>query len=74
VQGEGMPIKRSERKGDLYLIAKVDFPRDGWLEDDAAYDALQGLLPAPEPAIVAEEVDEVEFEADVDIEQVIATA
>ena len=70
VPGEGMPMKRGETKGDLYLIVKVEFPADGWLGDDAAYEALQKLLPPPEPPIVTEEVDEVEYEADADIEEV----
>lgn len=72
MSGEGMPVKRSELRGDLYLIVKVEFPKDGWLGDDAAYDVLRDLLPAPEPPIVADEVDEVEFEADVEIDQVRA--
>ncbi|KAH8894884.1 DnaJ-domain-containing protein [Thozetella sp. PMI_491] len=68
VPGEGMPMKRGEAKGDLYLIAKIDFPEGGWLEDDKSYDALQKLLPGPEPPIEAEEIDEVEYEEDADIE------
>ena len=70
VPGEGMPLKRGDTKGDLYLIAKIDFPEDGWLADESSYDALQKLLPGPEPPIETEDVDEVEFEEDVDIEQV----
>ncbi len=61
VPGEGMP-RSAGNQGDLYLIAKVEFPEDGWLEDDKSYEALQKLLPGPEPPIVAEEIDEVEFE------------
>ncbi len=63
-------MKRGESKGDLYLITKIEFPKDGWLKDDGDYEALQKLLPGPPPPIPAEEVDEVEYEADVDIEQV----
>lgn len=70
VPGEGMPMKRGDTKGDLYLIVKIEFPEDGWLKDDASYDALQKLLPGPAPPIVAEEVDEVQYESDAEIEQV----
>jgi DnaJ family protein A protein 2 len=70
VPGEGMPTKRGEIKGDLYLIAKVDFPEDGWLKDDKEYEALQKLLPPPAAPIIADEVDEVTYEEDVDIEEV----
>lgn len=69
VPGEGMPLKRGEMKGDLYLIAKIEFPEDGWMSDDKSYEALQKLLPPPAPAIVAEEIDEVDYEEDVDIEE-----
>jgi len=70
VPGEGMPVKRAETKGDLYLIVKIEFPEDGWLSDDASYEALQKLLPGPEPPIVAEEVDDIEYEENADIEEV----
>ncbi|KAK3322226.1 hypothetical protein B0H66DRAFT_553759 [Apodospora peruviana] len=68
VPSEGMPIKRSEMTGDLYLVVKIDFPEDGWLKDDASYEALQKLLPPPAPPIVTDEVDEVTYESDADIE------
>lgn len=73
VEGEGMPLKRGEAKGDLYLMVKVQFPENGWLSDDASYEALQKLLPGPGPAIEAEEIDEVEFEEDADIDEVSTT-
>lgn len=70
VAGEGMPLKRGEANGDLYLVVKVEFPEDGWLSDDKSYEALQKLLPPPEPPIEVEEIDEVQYEEDVDIEEV----
>jgi DnaJ homolog subfamily A member 2 len=70
VEGEGMPLKRGETKGDLYLVVDIEFPEDGWLKDDAAYDALNKMLPPPAAPIEAEEVDEVEYEDDVDISRV----
>lgn len=70
VAGEGMPLERGESKGDLYLIAKIEFPENGWLSDDKSYEALQKLLPPPAAPIVTEETDEVDYEEDVDIEEV----
>ncbi|KAK0630567.1 putative DnaJ protein like protein xdj1 [Bombardia bombarda] len=69
VPGEGMPMKKGDMNGDLYLVVKIEFPEDDWLKDDSAYDALTKLLPAPEPPIVADEVDDVVYEDDADIEQ-----
>jgi DnaJ homolog subfamily A member 2 len=70
IPGEGMPVKRGETKGDLYLIVKVEFPEDGWLKDDKEYESLQKLLPPPPPPIEAEEIDEVEYEDDADLDEV----
>jgi DnaJ homolog subfamily A member 2 len=72
VPGEGMPIKKSEAKGDLYLVVDVAFPDDGWLkgDDDATAAKLQGLLPKPRDPILAETVDEVEYEAGANLEEV----
>lgn len=70
VPGEGMPKKRGEDKGDLYLVSKIEFPENGWLQDGKDYDALQKLLPPPKAPITAEEVDEVEYEENADIEEV----
>lgn len=67
VAGEGMPKKRSEVKGDLYLMVKIQFPDDGFFKNDDALKKLKEILPKPGPPIKAAEVDEVEFEADADI-------
>lgn len=48
IQGEGMPIKRSDRKGDLYLSLKINFPENGWLKDQAAVDRVKAVLPQPQ--------------------------
>lgn len=67
VRGEGMPFKRSDAKGDLYLVVEIRFPEDGFFTDAASLEALQKLLPGPAAAIEAEETDEVPFEvADID--------
>ncbi|KAL6850674.1 DnaJ-like protein xdj1 [Amphichorda felina] len=68
VEGEGMPKKRGEAKGDLYLLVDIEFPEDGWLKDDAAYESLKKMLPPPPAPIQADEVDEVDYEDDADIE------
>ncbi|CAG8973459.1 hypothetical protein HYALB_00006485 [Hymenoscyphus albidus] len=68
IEGEGMPLKRSDSKGDLYLVVKVEFPENGWTEDPAAFASLQKVLPPPEPKIEATEVDECEYDSDADIE------
>lgn len=69
IPGEGMPLKKSEAKGDLYLVVEIGFPEDGYfLEKPEALEQLQKLLPGPEPPIEdVEEADEVHFElADID--------
>ncbi|KAK1768557.1 hypothetical protein QBC33DRAFT_535350 [Phialemonium atrogriseum] len=69
VPGEGMPVKRGDEKGDLFLVTKIEFPENGWLKDDKEYETLQKLLPPPNAPIATDDVDEVEYEADADIEQ-----
>jgi DnaJ family protein A protein 2 len=70
VAGEGMPLKKSDAKGDLYLVVKVTFPENGWTSDPEAFASLQKVLPSPEPKIETTEVDEVEYDSDADIEDV----
>ena len=63
VAGEGMPFKKSDIKGDLYLVVDVEFPEDGWLKDDKAVSKIQSILPKMTiPAVEADTVDEVEYE------------
>lgn len=69
VSGEGMPIKRSDAKGDLYLQVDIEFPEDGWLKDDAALQNVKEALPAASaPDLKHEDVEDVdiEYEADMD--------
>jgi DnaJ family protein A protein 2 len=70
VAGEGMPIKRTDTKGDLFLIVNIQFPENGWAEDPATFEALKKVLPKPEPPIEAAEIDEVEYESDADLDEV----
>lgn len=62
IAGEGMPHKKSELRGDLYLMINVDFPDREWLQQDQRMDKLKGLLPNPKNKIEAETVDEVDYE------------
>jgi DnaJ family protein A protein 2 len=62
ISGEGMTMKKSDAKGDLYLVIKVEFPEDGWIHDDETIEAIHSILPGPAPPISAEVVDEREFE------------
>ena len=62
VPGEGMPHKRSEMRGDLYLVVHIQFPEDGWPKDDSVLGKLQDLLPKPAAPIAADTVDEVDYE------------
>ena len=66
--GEGMPYKKSELKGDLYMIVRVQFPEDGWLRDDDSLEKLKSLLPGPAEPIKATIVDEVEYEEKANID------
>ncbi|KLJ13385.1 hypothetical protein EMPG_11674 [Blastomyces silverae] len=62
VPGEGMPFKKTDSKGDLYLAVQIKFPEDGWASDPAALAKLRDILPGPGPAIQAETVDDVEYD------------
>ena len=68
VPGEGMPMKKTDAKGDLYLIVDIEFPEDGFFTPGAAAQ-LQKLLPEAPPTPEAEDADPVEFE-EADIEDI----
>lgn len=61
ITGEGMPIKKSDAKGDLYLVAKIEFPKDGWIKDDKTIESIRKVLPGPGPPIEAEVVDDRDY-------------
>ena len=62
IPGEGMPHKKSDLKGDLYLVVDIKFPEDGWFKDESALSKIQELLPPPANPISADAVDEVEYD------------
>ncbi|KKF97244.1 hypothetical protein CFO_g369 [Ceratocystis platani] len=74
VSGEGMPPKRGDTHGDLYLKVSIEFPENDWIKDDESFKTLSSLLPPPADPIKVDEVDEVEYEENVDIEEMGATS
>ena len=68
VAGEGMSFKKSDVRGDLYLVVDVEFPKDGWLRDEDAVSKIRSVLPASTiPTIEVDTVDEVDYdEADLE--------
>ena len=62
VVGEGMPLMKSDQKGDLYLIVDVEFPDYKWLEQNRVLPTLQEILPKSSHTIAAEEVDDVDYD------------
>lgn len=59
IAGEGMPHKKGDGRGDLYLEVDIQFPEDGWTPD---VDTLRKALPHETlPKIDGEPVDEVEY-------------
>lgn len=47
VRGQGMPSYRHHDHGNLYIQFNVKFPEKGWTTDEASFEALRKLLPAP---------------------------
>ncbi len=71
IPGEGMPHKKGEGKGDLYLVVDVEFPEEGWTPD---VEVLRKILPERKGEDVkGEPVDEVDFESDADLDDVSPT-
>ncbi|KAI9759207.1 MAG: hypothetical protein M4579_002494 [Chaenotheca gracillima] len=68
VSGEGMPRKKTDIYGDLYLEVNIEFPKDGWLKDDESMEKLQTLLPKSTIKVDADTVDEVEYDANADLD------
>lgn len=72
--GEGMPHKKSELKGDLYLEIKVKFPEYGWLEEKQVLAKLKELLPTPGTPIEADVVDDVTYDETASLDEFGASA
>lgn len=70
IEGEGMPVKRSEEKGDLFLTVKIRFPEKGWLQKQKGVEEkLRETLPKPAKPIQVEEVDEVDADFHASMEE-----
>ena len=63
VDGEGMPIKKQEKRGNLFLRIIVDFPEDDYLQDQTITTKLAELLPKPASKIKADTTDEVTYDS-----------
>ncbi|KAF2817131.1 DnaJ-domain-containing protein [Mytilinidion resinicola] len=70
VPGEGMPVKKSDAKGDLFLVVKIEFPADGWIKDEETIQKIKEALPGPTKSEDAtpETTDEVEIDYDATLE------
>jgi DnaJ homolog subfamily A member 2 len=68
ITGEGMPHKRSDARGDLYLVVNVKFPDPKWTPSPALLERLKEILPKPGPPIEAETIDEVSYDPNADME------
>jgi len=47
IRGQGMPSHRHHDFGNMYIQFGVKFPEKNWTQDEAAFDALRQILPAP---------------------------
>jgi DnaJ family protein A protein 2 len=68
IPGEGMPHKRSDARGDLYLMVDVKFPDEKWTPSPATLEKLKEILPKPAPPIEAETIDEMDYEPHADMD------
>lgn len=69
VPGEGMPHKRSDARGDLYLVVNIKFPDEKWKPTPAMLEKLKELLPKSDKPIEAETIDEVEYNPQGDLNE-----
>ena len=68
VEGEGMPYKKSDMKGDLYLLVKIKFPSHEWLVEHQAIPKLRELLPEPDTVVEAEVIDDVTYDEEANLD------
>lgn len=70
IRGEGMPKKKSNAKGDLYLSVKIDFPDDKWAKSRTSRAELKKLIPQLPAVIETNNISDVDFESDTDPSEV----
>lgn len=69
VPGEGMPMKRGDERGDLYLVVNIKFPDQSWKPNPEVLEKLKELLPKPDAPIQADTVDEVDYDPKGDLDE-----
>ncbi|KAJ0418978.1 hypothetical protein BJY00DRAFT_172310 [Aspergillus carlsbadensis] len=62
VPGEGMPIKRSDARGDLYLVVNIKFPDEQWKPSAAVLERLKEMLPQSDVRIQADTAEDVTYD------------
>lgn len=60
--------KKSDLKGDLYLVLNIKFPKHSWLEEKQVMTKLRELLPLPDAPIESDVIDEVTYEETANLE------
>lgn len=70
IRGEGMPIKKSDCKGDLFIFVKIDFPEENWAKNSLSLTTLRQLIPLSPPVIDVTEEDEVDYDPNADPNEV----
>lgn len=76
VSGEGMPYKKGDHRGDLYLTIDIEFPSEEWLSQAGNVEKLEGLLPRQTATpLEVSVVDNVDFDptASLDTVRFLAT-
>lgn len=69
IEGEGMPYKRSDAHGDLYLIVDVQFPADGWAAESTLKQLKELLPPLPNTLKVeGDPVDDAEYDVEASLD------
>jgi len=63
IMGEGMPYKKGDHQGDLYLTIDIEFPSEKWLSLPGNIENLEALLPKQTAKpLETEIVDTVDFD------------
>jgi DnaJ family protein A protein 2 len=62
VPGEGMPIKRSDARGDLYLVVNIKFPDEQWKPSAAVLERLKEMLPQSDVRVQADTAEDVQYD------------
>ncbi|KAL8952815.1 MAG: hypothetical protein Q9222_001287 [Ikaeria aurantiellina] len=69
IPGDGMPHKRSELRGDLFLIFTIDFPDMTWLMKEHRVEKLKELLPKASNPLQMEMVDDVGYQENATLDE-----